>query len=428
MEGRLDVARVRGLFPALADGSVHTDGPAGGLRPESVARAVGHALRMPVADRGAVFPAAGRAEALLQAARSAVADLVGGVPRGVVLGPSMTALTYTFARALAKTWRPGDEIVVSRIDHDANIRPWLQAAEAAGVQVRWAEVDIETGELPDWQYDELLTDRTRLVALPAASSAIGTVPDVAAVAEWAHGVGALVYVDAVQAAPHLYLDQGVLGADFVAVSAAKWCGPHVGAVVAHPALLEELQPDRLLPTPDRVPDRFERGTPAYELLAGVSAAVDHLAGLCSDPAAARRERLRTSMAAVARYEGALFARLDAALRGMDHVQVLGAPERSTPTLSFTVQRIRPRQVAAELSRRGVYARDGDFYARELFDALGVNEAGGAVRLGLMHYNTAEEVEIVIEAVAGLADKAPTTRVQQVVSRPSPPPRPPDPPR
>jgi cysteine desulfurase family protein (TIGR01976 family) len=428
MEGRLDVARVRGLFPALADGFVHTDGPAGGLRPESVARAVGHALRMPVADRGAVFPAAGRAEALLQAARSAVADLVGGVPGGVVLGPSMTALTYTFARALAKTWRPGDEIVVSRLDHDANIRPWLQAAEAAEVQVRWAEVDIETGELPDWQYDELLTDRTRLVALPAASSAIGTVPDVAAVAERAHEVGALVYVDAVQAAPHLFLDQGALGADFVAVSAAKWCGPHVGAVVAHPALLEELQPDRLLPTPDRVPDRFERGAPAYELLAGVSAAVDHLAGLCSDPTTSRRERLRTSMAAVARYEGALFARLDAALRAMDHLQVLGAPERSTPTLSFTVQRIRPRQVAAELSRRGVCARDGDFYARELFDALGVNEAGGAVRLGLMHYNTAEEVEIVIEAVAGLADKAPTTRAHPVVSRPSPRPRPPIPPR
>jgi cysteine desulfurase family protein (TIGR01976 family) len=424
MEGRLDVARVRGLFPALADGFVHTDGPAGGLKPESVARAVGHALRIPVADRGGVFPASGRAEALVAGARSALADLVGGVPGGVVLGPSMTALTYTFARALAKTWRPGDEVVVSRLDHDANIRPWVQAAAEAGVVVRWAEVDIETGELPAWQYDDLLTDRTRLVALPAASSAIGTVPDVAAVADRAHAAGALVYVDAVQAAAHLFLDQGALGADFLAVSAAKWCGPHVGAVVAHPALLEELWPDKLVPTPDRVPDRFEASAPAFELLAGVSAAVDHLAALGGDATGSRRERLRASMAEVVRYEGALFARLDRALRGMGHLHVLADPERRTPTLSFTVQRMRPRQVAAELSRRGICARDGDFYSRELFDALGVNEEGGAVRLGLMHYNTAEEVEVVLEAVAALATKAPSTRDQPVVSRPSPRPRPP----
>jgi cysteine desulfurase family protein (TIGR01976 family) len=423
MEGRLDVARVRGLFPALADGFVHTDGPAGGLQPESVARAVGPALRMPVADRGGVFPASGRAEALVSGARSALADLVGGVPGGVVLGASMTALTYTFARALAKTWRPGDEVVVSRLDHDANIRPWVQAAEAVGAVVRWAEVDIETGELPAWQYDELLGERSRLVALPAASSAIGTVPDVAAVAERAHAVGALVYVDAVQAAPHLFLDQGALGADFLALSAAKWCGPHVGAVVAYPAVLEELWPDKLLPSTDRVPDRFEAGSPAFELLAGVSAAVDHLAGLCAEAGGSRRDRLRASLAAVARYETGLFTRLDAALRGMEHLQVIACPGRTTPVLSFTVPRMRARQVAAELSRAGVCARDGDFYSRELFDALGVNEAGGAVRLGLMHYNTAEEVEVVIEAVARLAAKAPTTRAQPVVSRPSPRPRP-----
>jgi cysteine desulfurase family protein (TIGR01976 family) len=331
----------------------------------------------------------------------------------------MTALTYTVARAVAKTWRPGDEVVVSRLDHDANIRPWVQAAESVGAVVRWAEVDIETGDLPAWQYDELLGPRTRLVTLPAASNAIGTVPDVANVAERAHLVGALVYVDAVQAAPHFFLDRGALGADFLALSAAKWCGPHAGAVVADPGLLEELEPDRLLPTTDRVPDRFEVGAPAVELLAGVSAAVDHLAGLCPDAVGSRRERLRASMAAVAGYEGALFARLDAALRAMEHVQVIACPERSTPTLSFTVQGMRARQAATELSQRGVCARDGDFSARELFDALGVNEAGGAVRLGLMHYNTAEEVEVVIEAVAGLAVTAPSTRVQPAVSRPGP---------
>ena len=403
-EGRLDVARLRGLFPALADGFVHTDGPAGTLLPESVARAVGQAMRMPVANRGGVFPASGRAEALVSGARQAVADLVGGVPAGVVLGPNMTTLTYRVARALARTWRPGDELVLSRLDHDANIRPWAQLAEEAGLLVKWAEVDIETGELPAWQFDELLTDRTRLVAVTAASNAIGTCPDVAAISARAHDVGALVYVDAVHAAPHRFLDRTALGADFLAVSAYKWCGPHVGAVVADPALLEELWPDKLVPAPDRVPDRFETGTPAFELLAGVTAAVDHLAGLDIGATGSRRDRLRTSMATVARYEGRLFARLDAALRGMEHVHVLGCPEDSTPTLSFTVAGMRPRQVTAELARRGICAWDGDYYARELFDAIGVNEDGGAVRLGLVHYNTADEVEHVVDSVASLVSR------------------------
>jgi cysteine desulfurase family protein (TIGR01976 family) len=401
MDGRLDVARVRGLFPALADGYVHAEGPAGALVPEAVAHAVATAMRMPVADRGGVFPASGRAEALVAGARAAVADLMGGVPAGVVLGPNMTTLTYRMARALARTWRPGDEIVVSRLDHDANIRPWVQAAEETGVLVRWAEVDIETGELPVWQYNELITRRTRLVALTAASNAIGTCPDVPAIAARAHAVGALVYVDAVHAAPHLFLDAAALGADFLALSAAKWCGPHVGAVVAEPDLLAELEPDRLVPTPGRVPDRFETGSPPYELLAGMSAAVDHLAGLCGDTSGTRRERLRRSMAAVARHEGDLFGWLDQALRAMRHVQVLGRPERTTPTLSFTVSGRRPRQVTADLARRGICAWDGDGYARELFDAIGVSEHGGAVRLGLMHYSTADEVGVVIDAVAAL---------------------------
>lgn len=402
--GRMDVARVRGLFPALSDGYVRADGPAGSLVPENVAHAVGSALRMPVADRGGVFPASGRAEALVSGARAAVADLVGGRPGGVVLGPSTTALTYAMARALARTWRPGDEIVLSRLDHDANIRPWLQLAATTGVRVRWAEVDIETGELPAWQYADLLDARTRLVAVTAASNALGTRPDVAGIAAQAHAVGALVYVDAVHAAPHVFLDKASLGADLLAVSAYKWCGPHVAAVVADPDLLGHLQPDRLLPTPDRVPDRFEAGAPPFELYAGVSAAVDHLAGLCGDTAGSRRDRLRVSMAAVARHEGDLFDWLDQALRAMRHVQVIGEPERCTPTLSFTVAGMRPRQVAADLARAGICAWDGDFYARELFDALGVNEGGGAVRLGLMHYNTADEVGRIVDAVAALRSR------------------------
>src|SRR3954465_5286818 len=400
-EGRLDVARVRGLFPGLADGFVHTDGPAGSLLPEGVSRAIAHALRVPIANRGGVFPAAGRAEAIVSAARSAIADLVGGAPAGVVLGANMTTLTYQIARTPAPTWAGGDEVVVSRLDHDANIRPWIQLAEEVGVLVRWAEVDIETGELPSWQYDELVTERARLVAVTAASNAIGTRPDVAAISARAHAVGALVYVDGAHAAPHGLLDRTALGADFLAVSAYKWCGPHVGAVVADPALLEQMWPDNVLPASDRVPARFETGTPPFELLAGVPAAVDHLAGLCTEATGTRRERLRTSMAAVAAHEGELFGWLDDALRAMRHVQVLGCPAGPTPTLSFTVANLTPRQVTAELSRRGICAWDGDYYARELFDALGVNEAGGAVRVGLQHYNTAEEVGYVIDSVAAL---------------------------
>ncbi|MFW3169825.1 cysteine desulfurase-like protein [Geodermatophilus sp. CPCC 206100] len=397
----MDVARVRGLFPGLSDGLVHADGPAGALVPESVVLAVAQAMRVPVADRGGVFPSSARAEGLVASARAAVADLVGGVSTGVVLGASTTALTYTMARALARTWHPGDEIVVSRLDHDANIRPWVQLAAGRNVLVRWAEVDIETGELPDWQYDELVGPRTRLVAVTAASSALGTRPDVAAIARRAHEVGALVFVDGVHAAPHGLLDQAALGADFLAVAADRWCGPRVGAVVADPGLLAELRPEKLLPVPDRVPDRFESGMVAFELLAGVTAAVEHLAGLSEEGTGSRRDRLRTSMAAVTAYESGLFEWLDQALRAMRHVQVLGPATQTTPTLSFTVAGMRPRQVAVELNRRGICAWDGDFYARELFDALGVNEEGGAVQLGLMHYNTAEEVGYLVDSVAEL---------------------------
>jgi cysteine desulfurase family protein (TIGR01976 family) len=399
--GLLDVARVRGLFPGLSDGLVHADGPGGALVPESVVRAVSQAMRVPIADRGGVFASSARAEQLVSGARAAVADLVGAAPTGVVLGANMTSLTYGIARALGKHWRRGDELVVSRLDHDANIRPWLQVADEVGMVVKWAEVDIETGELPDWQYDELLTDRTRLVAVTAASNAIGTCPDVTAIATRAHRAGALVYVDAAHAAPHMLLDITELDADFLALSAYKWGGPHVGAVVAHPGLLEELWPDKLVPAPDRVPDRFEQGTPPFELYAGVAASVDHLAGLDPYATGSRRERLAAAMAAVGSYEDQLFHRLDSALRSMAHVQVLGAPVYRTPTVSFTVSRMRPRQAAGELARRGVCAWDGDFYSRELFDAIGVNETGGAVRLGLLHYNTIDEVDHLIDSVSAL---------------------------
>ncbi len=438
----LDIARIRGLFATLADGYVHLDGPAGSLVPESVAAAIGGSLHAPIGNLGGAFPSSVRAGQLRDDARSAMADLVGGEPHGVVLGPNMTSLTYTLSRALAKTWQPGDEVVLSRLDHDANIRPWVQAAEASGATVRWAEIDIESCELPEGQYDDLLTERTRLVAVTAASNAVGTRPAVRGISDRAHALGALVYVDAVHAAPHIPLDLAELGADFVAVSAYKWCGPHISAVIAVPEALEALHPDKLLPSPERSPDRFETGTPPFELYAGVSAAVDHIAALNTedmntegtdtespdnaDPATAhpkdgpdragrrrpadrpvaagpdRRKRVLLSMAAVEAYERELFAVLEQGLRGMPHVTVWGAPALRTPTVSLTVAGRTPRQVTEELGRARICAWDGDYYARELMDTLGLGESGGAVRLGLAHYTSAAEVDYLLDVLGELA--------------------------
>ncbi|CAA9273640.1 MAG: Cysteine desulfurase [uncultured Corynebacteriales bacterium] len=396
-----DVARVRGLFPTLGDGYIHLDGPAGTLIPESVARSVSAALRVPLSNRRGPFPSSARADALVDAARRAFADVVGGEPSGVVLGPNMTTITYNLARAIGKTWKVGDEVVLSRLDHDANVRPWIAAAKSAGAVVRWAEIDIETCELPEWQYDDLINRRTRLVAVTGASNAVGTRPDVRAIAERAHRVGALVFVDGVHATAHAPVDMAESGADFWATSAYKWGGPHVGAVVAAPAVLERLAPDKLMSSPDSVPDRFETGTPAFELMAGAVAAVDHLAGLDDTATGTRRQRIRTSMAAVQRYEESVFSRLDNGLRSMLHVYVLGSPAHRAPTVSFSVEGWKPRAVTEELARRGICAWDGDYYAYELMESLGVGELGGAVRVGLVHYNTAHEVDRLLDALQEL---------------------------
>jgi cysteine desulfurase family protein (TIGR01976 family) len=396
-----DVARVRGLFPSLGDGYIHLDGPAGTLIPEAVARAVSAALRVPLSNRHGPFPSSARADALVDAARRAFADLVGGEPGGVILGPNMTTITYGLARALAKSWKVGDEVVLSRLDHDANVRPWLTAAKSAGAVVRWAEIDIETCELPEWQYDSLITPRTRLIAVTAASNAVGTRPDVRSIADRAHEVGALMHVDGVHATPHMPIDVEKLGADFFTTSAYKWGGPHVSATIAAPATLERLNPDKLVPSPNDVPDRFETGTPAFELMAGAVAAVDHLAGLDDTAAGNRRTRVLTSMAAVERYERSVFSRLETGLLGLLNVTMLGSPRLRAPTVSFTVDGWKPRAVTEELARRGICAWDGDYYAYELMESLGVGELGGAVRVGMVHYNTAHEVDRLLDALADL---------------------------
>ncbi|MGB6573208.1 MAG: cysteine desulfurase-like protein [Trebonia sp.] len=403
MATTFDVARVRGSYPALADGHAYLDGAAGTQVPGSVIDAIAAAYRAGIGNIGGAFAASERSDAIVAEARRAVADLTGGAASGVVFGPSMTALTYRMSAALARGWAPGDEIVVSRLDHDANIRPWIQAAARAGAVVRWAEADLATGELPAAQYAELVGDRTRLVAVTAASNVLGTRPDVAAIAAVAHAAGALCYVDGVHATPHIPVDVSALGADFYATSAYKWAGPHVAAVVAGPALLETLWPDKLAPSSDEVPARFERGTLPFADLAGVAAAVEHLTSLTPGAASggSRRERLLASMTAVEEYEMALFARLLDGLGAMSHVTLYGKAARRTPTAFFTVAGLTPREVASRLAARGVNVWNGDNYAYELCGALGL-EPDGAVRAGLVHYNDASDVDRLLAGVGELA--------------------------
>jgi cysteine desulfurase family protein (TIGR01976 family) len=396
-----DAARVRALYPALDDGYAYLDAAAGTQVPRTVIEAIAAAYRAGIGNLGGAFPASARSEAIVAECRRAVADLVGGVPEGVVLGPNMTTLTYRLANALAAGWEPGDEVVVSRLDHDANVRPWLQAAARRGAVARWAEVDLATGELPAGQYEGLVTTRTRLVAVSAASNVLGTRPDVAAISATAHAAGALVYVDGVHAAAHGPVDAAALGADFYATSAYKWSGPHVGTVAADPALLETIRPDKLASSSDLVPERFEQGTSPFADFAGVVAAVDHLASLDAGASGTRRQRLLASMVAAEAYELELFAVLLGGLEAMGHVTTYGKAARRTATAYFTVAGHDPRQVAEHLAARKVNVWNGHNYAWELTGALAIRDAGSAVRAGLVHYNTREEVDRLLEGVAEL---------------------------
>ncbi|WP_329090653.1 cysteine desulfurase-like protein [Streptosporangium sp. NBC_01469] len=395
-----DVAAVRARFPALDEGAAHFDGPGGSQVPDLVAEAVAGALRAAVSNRGAGTAAERRADGIVTEARRAMADLLGGTPGGIVFGRSMTQLTYDMARALAKEWRPGDEVVVTTLDHDANIRPWVQTAEAHGVTVRRADFDPESGELDVAAIAGLLTGRTRLVAVTAASNLLGTRPDIPAIAERVHEAGALLYVDGVHLTPHSPVDIGRLGADFYACSPYKFLGPHLGVLAADPGLLETVHPDKLLPASDAVPERFELGTLPYELLAGTTAAVDFLAGLVPGEGN-RRERLAGSMAALEEHENALLDRLDAGLAETAGVTSYGAASRRrTPTTLFSVDHVRSADAYLFLAERGVNAPAGNFYALECSRRLGLGDTG-ALRAGIAPYTDESDVDRLLKGIREL---------------------------
>ncbi len=392
----IDVAAVRARFPALSAGAAHFDGPGGSQTPDVVARAVSDTLTSPIANRGTVTAAEQNAERVVHAARTAMADLLGADARGVIFGRSMTQLTFDLSRALAKSWTPGDEVAVSRLDHDANVRPWVIAAETAGATVRWIDFDPESTELGVEDVRDQLSDRTRLVALTGASNLIGTRPDLPAIADQVHRAGGLFYVDGVHLAAHAGIDVVALGADFFACSPYKFFGPHCGVVAARPELLEELQPDKLIPSPDHVPERFELGTLPYELLAGTTAAVDFIADLAGGTGS-RRARILTSMRAGDEHEQGLRRRVEQAVAGLAGITVHSRARERTPTLLMTFADRSAADAYRFLAERGVNAPAGTFYAYEPARRLGL--PSGGLRVGLAPYTDDSDVDRLLDGLA-----------------------------
>jgi len=387
----------RERFPGLAGATQRTasagtgwarlDGPAGTQMVDASIEAIAAFMRSGAnANHGGAFAAAHQTDACVQDARIAVADLLGADPHGVAFGPSMTALTMRLAAAAGRTLSPGHEVVCTRLDHDANVRPWVIAAERAGATVRWAEPERDTLALPAGAVEAVLSERTRWVAVTAASNAMGTVPELDGIIAAAHAAGARVAVDAVAAAPHRALDLAALGADTLTCSAYKWYGPHVGILCAAPALLEELTPDKLAPSPDVAPDRWELGTLPFESLAGVTAAARYLGEVGLD--------------AIRAHEEALFAQALDGLRGLPGLTLYGDPPDRVPILMFNVEGMTSTAVATALAAHEVAVWDGNYYAWELERFLGL-EPHGAVRAGFVHYNDAEDVARLVEGVAAL---------------------------
>ncbi|MEV6912468.1 cysteine desulfurase-like protein [Amycolatopsis sp. NPDC051071] len=386
-----DVAALRTHFPSLASRTAFFDGPAGTQTPRPVAEAVAATMTGPLSNRGQVSPSELNAEKAVTGFRTAYADFLNVPVEGVVHGRSATQLTYDFSRHLAKTWTKGDEIVVSRLDHDANVRPWVQAAERAGATVRWIGIDAETTDL-DLDF-VTFTERTRLVAVTAASNVLGTKPPIRRIAQLAHEAGALLFVDGVHYAAHDLVDVPALGADFFVCSPYKFLGPHCGVLGASPALLETLDPDKLVPSPDTVPERFEFGTLPYETLAGATAAVDFLAAIDPGTAGSRRDQLTNSLKSLHDHESTLRARLEG---GLDGITVHGKAEDRTPTLLMSLGG-REREAQLHLASRNIVAPAGSFYAYEVFAALKLDDP--ALRAGLAPYTDAEDVDRLLDGLS-----------------------------
>jgi cysteine desulfurase family protein (TIGR01976 family) len=396
-----DVQAIRQHFPSLATGIAFFDGPGGSQVPDVVGQAMTEAITMAISNRGTVTESERNAEKYVEDFRVAVSDLIGCDPKGVVYGRSWTQLTYDFSRNLSKTWQPGDEVVVSRLDHDSNIRPWIQAAETVGAVIKWAEFDISTGELPASAVKDLLSSRTRLVAVTGASNTLGTRPNLLEIGKAVHASHALLYVDGVHLTPHAPIDMKEIGADFFGFSAYKLMGPHCAALAADPALLDTIPNDKLLPSTTVVPERFEFGTLPYEIMAGVTAAIDFIANLVPSSAPTRRERILDSMKMLEDYEFELLEYMEDLLLSIPGLKTYGHAKMRSPTLYFEIAGIKSTDIYRYLAARKINAPASNFYALETSRALGLGDSG-AVRVGLAPYSTHEDVDRLIAALRELA--------------------------
>jgi cysteine desulfurase family protein (TIGR01976 family) len=397
---KYDINRIRSHFPSLETGIAFFDGPGGSQVPDRVGQAMSDTITMASSNKGLVTESEINANNTVINFRSAVGDLLNADPNGVIYGRSWTQLTYDFSRNLSRTWKKGDEIIVTTLDHDSNIRPWVQAAEAAGVTVKWAKVDIKTGELPISAITDLLTEQTRLVAMTGASNTIGTRPDIEAISNEIHRGRGLLYLDAVHLTPHAAIDMKALGADFIGFSSYKLLGPHCAALAAAPELLENLPNDKLLPSTNEVPERFEFGTLPYEIMAGVTAAIDFVAQFDSSALGSRRERIVASMNLLESYEEELFKHLESSLLALPKIRTFGHAKKRTPTIYFEVEGMESPDVYRHLASKKVNAPASNFYALELSRALGLGDTG-AVRAGLAPYSTIEDIDRLVSAIREL---------------------------
>ena len=406
MQRTFDVQAVREQFPALGrtyngSGVVYFDGPGGSQVARQAIEAMSRYMERGGANLHGVFPTSTETEEILADTREAAADFLGATPEEVAFGANMTTLTFAISRALAREWDENSEIVVTELDHRANVDPWLIAAREKGTKVRWVRVDPETLTLDQDDLEKNINGKTRLVAVGLASNAVGTVNDVAAIAEKAHSAGAYLAVDGVHAAPHIPVDRDEIGADVITCSAYKFFGPHVGVAAIRRDLFERMDVYRLEPAPHDIPDKLETGTQNHEGIAGVKGAIDFIASL--GEGATRRERLANAMRTIEEQEADLAATFRAGLRDLPGVKLYAAPDgvRKTPTIAFRVEGYSTDEVCARMLEHGFFVAAGDFYASTLADKLGIRDSGGFVRAGLAPYNTQEEVERFVEALGAL---------------------------
>jgi cysteine desulfurase family protein (TIGR01976 family) len=413
----LDPSALRLRFPALArageDGRpvVYADAPGGSQVPQTVVDAIADHLRRGISNTHGAFAASEETDALIADARRAAADITGADPGEIVFGPNSTTLLLHLSRSFGRTLRPGDEVVVTTLDHDANVRPWVLAAEDAGATVRWVDVRDDDVTLDLDSFDAALNDKTRLVAFTLASNAVGTIPPAAELIRRVHAVGALAAVDGVHFAQHRALDLHALDADILACSPYKFFGPHLGVLSVRRELLDTWTPYKLRPAPDEAPDRWETGTQNHEGLAGLIAAVDYLADvgrIYGDPAGAgRRDGVVAGFDAIGAHERELAARFLRGASGIPDLRLWGIADEDrlgerTPTFAVRLGDQEPVKTATELAQRGIYVWDGHYYAITVMERLGLLDSGGAVRIGFCHYHSADDVDRVLEALADLA--------------------------